>query len=557
MFQIIDIFNQVAFFLNEKTLLSKDESVSESDSNINIEPKYYIFKGYDNFNSKPLYRVESTAENENEYVGEWHEDKELAEAELGQLNSKEKTYSSGGLLNIERHLVWQNRRNDDYQWSLFIDGERLQGILSIAKHSSNYDVEPNVNIEDFDIVQTSVKAITLFESHKDEILKFVLDEIGKQYVFSKGQKFQGGGKVSRSQRQYNKEVDAYKWFIINTETKKAESGWENKNDADEALQDYDGDSKYKVVAEKTLSKYNIENPKEKWKKFDKGGNVVKDDVYWEKRENLERFLNYNDDDIYWQWVNNEISDSDAIQLIKEIHGVEFNPDYKYAKGGKIDEDLSDKELENWFNNLPEKIQIGLMPNSLDSSFAEFDFKSRNNFTKNYIYRKYQKSIKQEKQKLTKNNLVIDQNNLIIYYRSGMGESYIKYIKGINGEEFDDSELKYSLARKYSDVISQNDHNDSIYNGVILIINGEASFYDIESDEWFHKKKALEIEIKSEGGNTLLAPNGITEKQVEEDYARAMLQGRNKRSEYFQKLHEALLYFEKTKGSKFYVERELD
>jgi hypothetical protein len=60
-----------------------------------------------------------------------------------------------------------------------------------------------------------------------------------------------------------------------------------------------------------------------------------------------------------------------------------------------------------------------------------------------------------------------------------------------------------------------------------------------------------------GGNTLLAPNGITEKEVEEDYARAMPYGGKKRSEYFQKLHEALLYFEKTKGSKFYVERELD
>jgi hypothetical protein len=58
-------------------------------------------------------------------------------------------------------------------------------------------------------------------------------------------------------------------------------------------------------------------------------------------------------------------------------------------------------------------------------------------------------------------------------------------------------------------------------------------------------------------NMLIAPNGITEKQVDEDYARAMPHGRNKRSEYFQKLHEALLYFEKTKGSKFYIQPELD
>lgn len=72
-------------------------------------------------------------------------------------------------------------------------------------------------------------------------------------------------KLTRSQKQYNKEVDAYKWFIINAEAKRAESGWEHKEDALEALKDYDGDKNYKVVAESSLKKYGIDNPKGKWK----------------------------------------------------------------------------------------------------------------------------------------------------------------------------------------------------------------------------------------------------------------------------------------------------
>lgn len=85
-----------------------------------------------------------------------------------------------------------------------------------------------------------------------------------------------GGKISRAKKQYNKEVDAYKWFIVNLETQKAESGWEYKQDAIDALSDFDDNKNYKVVAEVTLNKMGIENPKEKWKNntYDKGGKVL-------------------------------------------------------------------------------------------------------------------------------------------------------------------------------------------------------------------------------------------------------------------------------------------
>jgi len=75
--------------------------------------------------------------------------------------------------------------------------------------------------------------------------------------------------------------------------------------------------------------------------YAKGGGVEKavkkNDEYWERRENLERFLNYTDENIYWKWVNGELTDLMAVQLVEEIHGEKFNPKIKYAKGGGVGE----------------------------------------------------------------------------------------------------------------------------------------------------------------------------------------------------------------------------
>jgi hypothetical protein len=93
----------------------------------------------------------------------------------------------------------------------------------------------------------------------------------------KEKEYAKGGGLSRSQKQYNKEVDAYKYFIVDLKNKKAISGWEFREDANEALSDYDGDKNYKVVAEVTLKSLGIENPKESFKetvsKMEKGGEM--------------------------------------------------------------------------------------------------------------------------------------------------------------------------------------------------------------------------------------------------------------------------------------------
>lgn len=82
---------------------------------------------------------------------------------------------------------------------------------------------------------------------------------------------------------------------------------------------------------------------EKYKMFEETGNkflVTKTitkgkDEYWERRENLEMFLNLNDEAIYWKWVNGELTDLMAVQLIEEVQGVKFDTTEKYYNGGFV------------------------------------------------------------------------------------------------------------------------------------------------------------------------------------------------------------------------------
>jgi len=80
--------------------------------------------------------------------------------------------------------------------------------------------------------------------------------------FNQFKQFINEGK--KADKQYKKDVEAYKFFVVNISKKKVESGWEFKNDAKDALKDFDGDKNYKVVTEKELDKLDIKNPKEKW-----------------------------------------------------------------------------------------------------------------------------------------------------------------------------------------------------------------------------------------------------------------------------------------------------
>jgi len=103
--------------------------------------------------------------------------------------------------------------------------------------------------------------------------------VGETNAMSSGEMFMAGGRVRRTKSQMtkdreNKEIDAYNWYIVDLQTNKAITGNEYKEDAIDALSDYDGDKRYKVVSKRTLKSLGIENPNESWKSYEVGGAIA-------------------------------------------------------------------------------------------------------------------------------------------------------------------------------------------------------------------------------------------------------------------------------------------
>lgn len=69
-------------------------------------------------------------------------------------------------------------------------------------------------------------------------------------------------RLNKAEREYNQDVDAYKYFIV--WNNKVQSGWEFKNDALDALSDYDKGSA-KIYTKTQLIKAGIFNPANDWK----------------------------------------------------------------------------------------------------------------------------------------------------------------------------------------------------------------------------------------------------------------------------------------------------
>ena len=113
---------------------------------------------------------------------------------------------------------------------------------------------------------------------RDEMYEWTLSDF-KWYVKNQQKKKFGGGggvestkltgKGSRAKNTYNKEVDAYKWFVV-SDANDIDSGWEYKSDAqDQANEFNEGDGyqgkKWKVMSLVTLKKKNLADPRENWK----------------------------------------------------------------------------------------------------------------------------------------------------------------------------------------------------------------------------------------------------------------------------------------------------
>ena len=156
---------------------------------------------------------------------------------------------------------------------------------------------------------------------------------------------------------YNKDVDAYNFYVVNLDTMKAETGFEFKEDAVDVLNDYDDKKKYKVVSKRALKSLGIENPNESFK-YETGGNV-KPFEYKEKKSTI--MINGTKADVkkmYLDYKNNflsvrkfaehyNISETQANSIINQGRKY-LKEDGYYADGGEF---MTDPTFGNFQNNI--------------------------------------------------------------------------------------------------------------------------------------------------------------------------------------------------------------
>jgi len=138
-------FYDISIFKNKKDLenfIKKLESEGYKEKFENggeITSEYYIHEGHDHFKNKPLFRVESSPESDNEYVGEWHDNKIDAETELKsmQKNKNQKIYEvfidmgNEGTRTIADFETEKEAKNFIYEYNLKHPNKKL-GIDTIT-----------------------------------------------------------------------------------------------------------------------------------------------------------------------------------------------------------------------------------------------------------------------------------------------------------------------------------------------------------------------------------------------------------------------------------------
>ena len=148
-------------------------------------------------------------------------------------------------------------------------GIKTPDKLVIEKWHDDYHVTKGdgkaIEIEGQSVFSTKKEA----EEHLNKLMALPIIDIGGENIAKHG------AKISRSQNQYNKEVDEYNWYVVNSAMKQVESGFEFQNDAKDLANDmnegYPGGKKpWRVVSKRALKSLGIENPNEKWKQAKQG-----------------------------------------------------------------------------------------------------------------------------------------------------------------------------------------------------------------------------------------------------------------------------------------------
>lgn len=70
--------------------------------------------------------------------------------------------------------------------------------------------------------------------------------------------------ISRSDKQYNKEVELYKYFVIDIQANRVITGWEYLEDAKDDIENYQEKTNYKIVPKSRLKNLNLNNSYKDW-----------------------------------------------------------------------------------------------------------------------------------------------------------------------------------------------------------------------------------------------------------------------------------------------------
>lgn len=127
--------------VSEHPLPLHDRVEYEDGGEIDI---YTIFEGYDHYNQIPLFQVKGK---NNDYVGEWHDDRKDAEEELEDLMPQMK---NGGEIKKEDIEILGVPRSkiSEKEWKSILSMAKYQnGATFILKDENGLDVEPQVEYE--------------------------------------------------------------------------------------------------------------------------------------------------------------------------------------------------------------------------------------------------------------------------------------------------------------------------------------------------------------------------------------------------------------------------
>lgn len=136
---------------------------------------YVIFEGQDHYNNKPLYQVISKDE-DNDYVGEFHDNREDAEKELNELKNKNMHYDNGGMM--------ANGGNTSDESNL-----QKEILSAMSRSSVSNEIDPKI-IQSGKSFEDILETISYEYSENEKEKRRVKSAIGR--LISKGYLKKGG-----------------------------------------------------------------------------------------------------------------------------------------------------------------------------------------------------------------------------------------------------------------------------------------------------------------------------------------------------------------------------